>query len=80
MVISLGMVIWAMTWATRCEIGAEELTHGQDAAAAVRLAWAGRAVRAPAGTATSAAAPVAASTATTRPMREVARCRARKGR
>jgi hypothetical protein len=78
------MVIWAMTWATRCEIGACELTHGQAAGAAVCApfcpARAGLWVAAPAGTEMSAAPAAAASTTVTRPAREVARCRARKGR
>ena len=89
MVISLGMVIWAMTWATRCEIGACELTHGQAADAAARAPFcavpfcpvrAGLWVAAPAGTEISAAPAAATSTTVTRPAREVARCRAWKGR
>jgi hypothetical protein len=72
------MAIWAMTWETRCEIGACEVTQGQDAEAADWVAWAGLRAAAPAGTAMSAAAAAAASTAVTRPALEKGLCRARK--
>ena len=67
MVISSGMVIWLMTCATRCAIGACEVTQGQ--AAGAWRPWAGladAAPAAPAGTAKRAAAAAAARTAVAR--------------
>src|SRR6478609_7510726 len=65
MVISSARVIWLISWATRCETGACEVTHGHEAASAdvseaafTAEAWLAAAV---AGTASSTTARLAVS-------------------
>jgi hypothetical protein len=58
MVILSARLIWLISWATRCEMGACDVTHGQEAPAAevseaLAEAWLAAAV---AGTASTAAA------------------------
>ena len=38
MVILSARLIWLISWATRCAMGAWEVTHGQEVLAAARLA------------------------------------------
>jgi ADP-ribosylglycohydrolase len=60
MLISSARLIWLISWATRCETGACEVTHGHEAASAgaAAEAWLAAAV---AGTASSTTAAQAAS-------------------
>jgi hypothetical protein len=60
MVILSARLIWLISWATRCAMGAWEVTHGQEVLAVARFvlteAWLAAAV---AGTASSAASAAA---------------------
>jgi hypothetical protein len=63
MVISSARLIWLISWATRCEMGARDVTHGHEALAAevseaLAEAWPAAAV---ASTASSAATTPAVS-------------------